>query len=264
MLTPESRAAIRDPLGNRMKRQYENRVRYYLPRRTYTVIRVDGKSFHSYTAPLNRPFDEDFMKDMAHTASGLIHELQGARFAFLQSDEVSFLLTDFESETTEAWFDGNVQKQSSVAASLATGWFNIFRRISGDARAAFFDARTFSIPDPIEVENYFIWRQRDAERNSLQMLAHIYYSHHELQFKKWAQIQDMLMEKGANWNDLPTAEKRGRIVTRDGWIPDDDPEGDRRDLPIFTRDRTFLRGLIPVLPGFKWDEGASDENRDSR
>lgn len=47
-------------LGDRMKR-YENSYRFYLPNRTYTIIRVDGKAFHTYTKGLNRPYDIDFI-----------------------------------------------------------------------------------------------------------------------------------------------------------------------------------------------------------
>lgn len=52
----------KDSLGDRMKDFYESRTRTFLPRRTYSIIRVDGKAFHSYTKGLYRPFDDKFIK----------------------------------------------------------------------------------------------------------------------------------------------------------------------------------------------------------
>ena len=133
--------------------------------------------------------------------------------AYTQSDEISLLLTDFETITTEAWFDGQVQKMVSVAASIATAKFNnVMHRlhIVPLDKLAFFDARAFTIPDSIEVENYFIWRQKDAMRNSLQMHAQSLYSHKELNGKSQANMHEMIHDKGENWNDLQEGFKRGR------------------------------------------------------
>ena len=106
----------KDELGNRIKENYENRTRIYLPRRTYTVIRIDGKSFGTYAKGLTRPFDQGLIEDMDETACYLCKNIQGAKFGFVQSDEISILLTDFDTFTTDAWFDGNIQKIVSVAA----------------------------------------------------------------------------------------------------------------------------------------------------
>src|ERR1700677_4286588 len=113
-----------DSLGDRMKKQYEDRWRIMLPRRTYTILRVDGKSFHTYTRGFKRPYSTQFMDVMDETAFSLCEEIMGAQFAYIQSDEISVLLTDFASPTTEAWFDGNLQKIVSVGAGIATMTFN--------------------------------------------------------------------------------------------------------------------------------------------
>src|ERR1041385_3894300 len=164
---------MRDDLGNRMKEQYENRTRYYLPRRTYTIIRIDGKAFHTYCRVTTRlkPFDDKLSSSFDRTAYDLVKEIQNARFAYTQSDEISLLLTDFATDSTEQWLDGNVQKICSVAASIATARF--YQYFAEDApglkgKYGLFDARVFTVPDPTEVENYFIWRQKDAVRNSIQ------------------------------------------------------------------------------------------------
>ncbi len=168
---------MKDAIGDRMKQYYEDRTRAFLPRRTYTIIRLDGKAFHTYTKGLIRPFDEQLMNDMDETACFLCKNIQGAKFAFVQSDEISILLTDFEELTTDAWFDGNIQKIVSVSASLGTAKFNELR----PNKLAFFDSRVFTIPSNIEVENYFIWRQQDFTRNSIYTVAKSLYSHKQLE-----------------------------------------------------------------------------------
>lgn len=81
-------------------------------------------------------------------------------------------------------------------------------------KGAMFDARCFNIPKE-EVTNLVYWRQLDASRNSIQMVGQANFSHKELQNKSCNDIQDMLMtQKGINWNDLPTYQKRGSCCVR--------------------------------------------------
>lgn len=231
-----------DAIGDRMKAQYEDRTRSYLPRRTYTIVRVDGKAFHSFTRHMKRPYDQDLMTAFDNTSARMLKELMGAEFAYTQSDEISFLLTDFAKPNTEAWFDGNLQKIVSIAASMATVYFNT--EMGGTH--AMFDARAFTIPDYIEVENYFIWRQQDAVRNSILMLAQNYYSPKEMHGQNCSVLQDMIHAKGDNWNDHPVRFKRGGFVYYDRTIQPY-PAWVTAECPIFTSDsgRPFLRGLIP-------------------
>lgn len=278
---------MKDELGDRMKAQYEDRTRFFLPRRTYAIIRVDGKAFHTLTKGFQKPFDKTLMEIMDNTAIAMCEEIQGARFAYVQSDEISILLTDFASIQTNAWFDGNVQKMCSVAASCATLAFNRELTLKNGGPAfgykAMFDARVFTIPDPIEVENYFIWRQNDATRNSIQMAARAIYSHKELEGKNVSQLQELIHQKGINWNNYNSGEKRGRCIVkrvmnkggeylghqsgqakapetviRHEWTSLDGtlvpPEGlntadsmPANETPIFTQDREFLRKMIPII-----------------
>lgn len=235
----------KDSLGDRMKEFYENRTRNFLPRRTYTIIRVDGKAFHSYTRGLVRPFDEKLVNDMDETACYMCKNIQGAKFAFVQSDEISILLTDFEGLTTDAWFDGNIQKMASISASLATAKFNELR----PNKIALFDSRVFTIPSDIEVENYFIWRQKDTTRNSISSVAQSMFSHRELENKNTDQMQEMCFQKGVNWNDFSAKLKRGRLIVKQDY----EKEGTTRskwvsvEPPIFTQEREMLKVLIPKL-----------------
>ena len=253
---------MKDSLGTRMKEYYENRTRIFLPRRTYTIIRVDGKAFHSYTKGLKRPFDMDLTEDIDKTAIYMCNNIQGAKFAFVQSDEISILMTDFDNIKTDAWFDGNIQKISSISASLATAKFNQLRflrnaEISGyeyeewidisNCKLAHFDSRVFMIPEKTEVQNYFIWRQQDTVRNSISSVAQSLFSHKELKNKNTDEMQDMCFSKGVNWNDFPTKLKRGRLIvkeyyerdgaTRSRWIS--------IEPPIFTQIKETLFDLIP-------------------
>lgn len=232
-----------DSLGDRMKAFYEDRTRYVLPRRTYTIIRVDGKAFHTYTRGMARPFDAGFMASMDATALGMCEETQNARMAYVQSDEISLVLADFAELNTDAWFDGNVQKMASVASSIATA---VFAENSTMLRGQFprFDGRVFTIPSAVEVENYLIWRQQDATRNSIQMAAQAQFSHKDMHQLNTKMLQEKLFqERGINWNDYPTGFRRGRCIVRaeSGWDVDTAP-------PIFTADRAYLSCITPPPP----------------
>lgn len=236
---------MKDAIGERMKSQYEDRTRFYLPRRTYTILRVDGKAFHSYCRKMERPYDRRFMYVMDTVASEMLQEIMGAEFAYTQSDEISFLLTDFAKPSTEAWFDGNIQKMASVAAGLATGFFNALM-LDDAATIGTFDARVFTIPDYVEVENYFIWRQQDAVRNSILMLAQHYYSPKEMHGKSCSVLQEMIHQKGDNWNNHPARFKRGGMI----WYNRETkpyPSWQIDEAPIFTgkSERQQFAALIP-------------------
>lgn len=203
-------------LGDRMKR-HEATYRALLPRRTYTVLRVDGRAFHNYLRGAQRPYDEQFMADMDHAAEALCTEISGAVFAYTQSDEISVLVTDFAAAGTQPWFGGVVAKWTSIAASIATAELNARR----PGQRALFDARVFTLADPLEVANYFLWRQRDAVRNSISMAAQARFSHRQLHGVNTGRMQELLWsEHGINWNDYPDGFKRGRTTVRETGIRD--------------------------------------------
>jgi len=261
---------VKDPLGTRIKENYENRSRQYLPRRTYTIIRLDGCHWHTYTKQFNRPFDSDLISDLNSAVIASMAHIQGAVFAYVQSDEVSILLTDFATIQTNAWFDGNIQKISSVSASILTAEFNRVRisnliREYMDQRdypddfdinkqMATFDSRCFSIPDRTEVMNYFIWRNQDCSRNSLSMVAQSHFSPKELHGKGKADIHEMLNSKGINWaTDYPEDHKNGRLIVKTS-IQDPTTSIVRNSWKLqpawkFTEDMDRLLNMIPINPG---------------
>lgn len=200
-------------LGDRMKR-YETVTRAVLPRRTSTMIRVDGRSFHTYLRGSAKPYDYTFMDAMDAVAQKLCEEISGAQFAFVQSDEISILVSDFGTKNTEPWFGGVVQKMASISASIASVQLS---RIYAEREPAVFDSRVFTIPDPSEVAAYFIWRQRDCVKNSIAMAAQAVFSHKELHGANTSQMQDKLWkERGVNWNDYVPGAKRGRVIVKTG------------------------------------------------
>ena len=257
-------------LYQRMKRYYEDTYRIYLTRRTPVIIRLDGCHFRTLTKYFKKPFDPLFIKTMQKTTKYLCENIQNCKLGYVQSDEISLVLCDYENLDTESWFGNNLNKILSVSASMATLAFNKFfglnvihtmydnhintgNLVDADktdeydfAKMAYFkndkikdatfDSRAFNLPIE-EVCNYFICRQQDATRNSIQGFGQKYFSHKELHRKSCNQIQDMLMtEKGINWNDIPTTLKRGSCCVKtesSRWKIDN-------DIPIFTSDRDYI------------------------
>lgn len=197
-------------LGDRMK-GYEAVHRAILPRRTYTLLRLDIRAAHTYLRGAQRPFDEQFMADMDAVAEAVCAEISGTVFAYTQSDEISLLITDFATIQTQPWFGGVVAKQVSISAALATAVLNERR----PGKRALFDSRVFTIADPVEVGNYFLWRQRDAVRNSISMAAQAHFPHKRLHGLNGDHMQELLFtEADINWNDYPAGCKRGRVTLR--------------------------------------------------
>ena len=231
-------------LDIRMK-DYEKITDQKLIRRLPVIIRLDGRSFHTFTRGFRKPFDDILIDTMQQTALYMCQNVQNCVLAYTQSDEISLLLIDYKDFDTRPWFGNRVQKMCSIVASMATMAFNNFfesnvakeNRIFTDEwldngdfnpkykdkelnklwlthkraseKGAMFDSRCFNLSKD-EVTNYFFWRQQDASRNSIQMVGQANFSHKELQNKSCNQIQDMLMEqKGINWNDFPVYQKRG-------------------------------------------------------
>ena len=269
-------------LANRMK-EYEKRNQYYLQKRTPVAIRVDGRSFHTFTKGFKRPFDDILMKSMQETAKYMCENIQGAKLAYVQSDEITIILVDYDTLETDCWFNYRTDKLCSIAASMVTMAFNKYftknvedfiqdcatdyetQGLCGEGtvefelcktyqkaldKGAMFDARVFNIPKE-EVTNYIYWRQLDASRNSIQMVGQANFSHKELHCKTCNNIQDMLMEqKGINWNDFPAYQKRGACVIKEEYYPE--PVKGYEDCEINALDvrtRWIINKDIPIFKG---------------
>jgi tRNA(His) 5'-end guanylyltransferase len=236
-----------DQFGDRMK-NYENAYRTKLPKRLPVLIRIDGSHFHTYTKGMKKPFDQDLAEAFWETCQYLAKNIAGCKVVYHQSDEISLLLTNYDKLTTESWFDNNIQKMVSVSASMATAKFNEVMRIKyPNKELATFDARVWILP-PDEVCNYFLWRQQDASKNSVSMVAQANFNHKELQGLNGSQMQDKLMlEKNLNWNDLPVWQKRGICITKQYYLKNDVQRSEwavDHETPIFSQDRTFINQYV--------------------
>lgn len=207
-------------LGDRMKK-YENVQKQNLMPRMPAIIRIDGKAFHTWTKGLNRPFDENMVLWMAYTTQYLVENIQNAVFGYCQSDEISILLRDYDTYETQQWFDGNIQKITSVSASMATAQFNhMVSQSDVDMPLALFDSRVFTLSTD-EVTNYFIWRQRDCLRNSVSALARKVLGHKQMQgLKRGDMIKQMMEQKNVNWYELPMHFRNGIAFNRKNDKPD--------------------------------------------
>lgn len=254
-------------LGDRMKNGYENPYRLYLPINFPVIIRLDGCHFHSFTRGFDKPFDKLFVGVMQSTLLDLCSQIPGCKFGYAQSDEISLLLTNNDTYKTQPWFDNNIQKITSVSASMCSVIFNAnfgdnvdfllktkqiteydYAKLQEKVDTAFFDSRVFVLPD-YEVNNYFIWRQQDCTRNSILSVAQSLYSAKQIKGINTKALQDkMLQEKDINWNDYPIPLKRGTgcvkkpymsgEVVRNRWELD-------LNIPIFSQDVTYINKLIP-------------------
>ena len=270
---------VHDDLGNRMKTFYEQIPKTKLMRRTPVICRIDGKAFHTYTRGFQKPFDEVLIKTMQETTKYLCENVQGCVLGYTQSDEISLVLVDYKRFETSAWFDYEIQKMCSIAASMATMAFNKFFENNVDdyrfskwdgvskyeegteeyiktllkavEKGAMFDARVFNIPKE-EVTNCIYWRQLDASRNSIQMVGQANFSHKELQNKSCNDIQDMLvLQKNINWNDFPTYQKRGTCVVRNKIVVESDGITETAILRDITKSENewIIDKDIPIFKG---------------
>lgn len=237
----------KDSLGDRMK-AYETIPRARLVPKMPVLLRLDGKAFHTLTRGMEKPADPFFQTAMWETAKALCTEIQGCQIAYVQSDEITLLLVDYQTIKTQGWFDYEVQKMCSIAGSLASVAFT-----QALGKRGLFDCRAWNLP-AAEVVNCFIWRQQDATRNSISGLAQAHFSHKELHGKSTSVMQEMLHGKGINWNDCPIPQKRGVCVVKESYdMSGPDGEGVQRtrwvldsEIPIFTQDRAYLQRFVDV------------------
>lgn len=263
-----------DKLGMRMKEFYEAVPKARLMRRTPVAIRIDGKAFHTFTRGFNKPFDHILGTAMQETMRYLCQNIQGCVLGYTQSDEITLILVDYKRLNSSAWFDYEVQKMCSVAASMATMAFNkafdalvldeetcwktglipqdveiqqkhqeyMRALITAKSKGAMFDARCFNIPKE-EVTNLIYWRQSDAIRNSIQMVGQANFSHKELQGKSCIQIKKMLSDIGIEWDSYPISYQRGSCCIKTQ-VQDVTPDGIE-----YIRSEWIIEKHIPVFVG---------------
>lgn len=233
-----------DELGKRIKENYEYQTtQRYLMKGLPVYCRIDMRAGHTFCRGLAKPWSLEYVETMQEVTKFLVEETH-AQLGYVQSDEISLCWLDID----KAPFDGKLHKLESVLASLATSKFvNYITEkyiitddfVNGDMDSLLvtsrlqdeynswkllyekcqkiipsFDCRVFQLPNEMELANTFIWREIDAVRNSVSMLAQANFSHKELQGKDRKAMLTMLEEKGIRWNELPDDLKRGAYFKR--------------------------------------------------
>jgi len=265
----------KDSLGDRIK-SYEGQEsdRRFIPLLPICA-RLDGKSFHHFTEGMRRPYDEIFSRLMIETTKYMVEETN-AKIGYTQSDEISLIFYSDSSES-QVFFDGRIQKMTSVLASMCSVYFNTLIRsglFESKSRMEFkhnskgeldnhnlwiqkammlpvFDCRVWMVPNQIEACNTLLWREQDATKNSISMAASEFYSDKELYCKNGSEKQEMLFKKGVNFNDYPAFFKRGtyvqrRIVTKKFTMEELDklpPKHEARKNPDLMVERTEIKEI---------------------
>lgn len=244
------------PLGDRM-RGYEDLWRAAVPAKAYTILRVDGRAFHTLTRHMTKPFDPLFMQAMDAAAAALCEQVQGCQFAYLQSDEISLLLTDFGS-MAQPWFGGVIPKMVSISAVAASHAFN--QCLSPQAKPGQFDSRVFTVPTRDEAINYFLWRQADCHRNAVSMVAEAQFPSRQLLGKTVNERHAMLAGQGVAYESHPAGARLGRVAVKVAeqaavtYTRKDN--GEQRTVPV-----TRHRWQVAPAPWFDWDQAGFLQTR---
>jgi tRNA(His) 5'-end guanylyltransferase len=205
----------KDNFGDRMKMYESQTCGIKLIPRIPVVARLDGKGFSKFTKGLKRPYDERLSNLMIETVKYLVKETN-ANCGYTQSDEITLMWYTDKIESS-IYFDGRLFKMLSDLSAMASVYFN--RRLveflpEKADKMPRFDSRVYNVPTLDEAVNSFLWREQDATKNSISMAAQAFYSHGELMNKSGSDKQEMLFQKGINWNDYPVFFKRGTYVQR--------------------------------------------------
>jgi tRNA(His) 5'-end guanylyltransferase len=206
----------KDALGDRMKLYEMTEAGRRLMPLLAVLARIDGRGFSGFTRRLERPYDKRLSDLMIETTRWLVEQTV-ACMGYTQSDEIS-LTWYADNMASQIFFDGRIQKMVSQLAALATVKFNsllpTFLPAEYAKKLPTFDARVWNVPNLVEGANVFLWREQDATKNSISMAARAHFSQKSLMKKNSAEMQEMLWQKGVNWNDYPAFFKRGTFVQR--------------------------------------------------
>jgi tRNA(His) guanylyltransferase len=205
-----------DDLGDRMKSYEQPSTGRKAFKGQPIVARLDGKSFHTFTKGLGRPYDDRLSELMVATTMALVDRYQ-ADVGYTQSDEITLIWSSNPEDKGELNFDGRFQKIESLSAAYATAFFNsklpeyLPEKVG---QLPIFDCRAYVVPNLQEAYHALLWRQQDATKNAISMAAQSFYKQSELNGKNSTELQEMIFQKGKNFNDYPFFFKRGTFVRR--------------------------------------------------
>lgn len=206
----------KDTLGDRMKEfeQVEAGRRLEYP----VCIRLDGRSFSTFTRGLKRPYDTRLSRLMIDLTKALVEET-GAVIGYTQSDEISLVLIG--PKDADGYFGRKSQKLVSITAAFAAAFFA--RELSRKpvrieeryGHTPLFDSRAWSVPTVEDAAAVLLWRELDARKNAVSMAASSFFSHGQLLGKNTDKKLIMLRDNHAIcFDDYPVFFRRGTYIRR--------------------------------------------------
>ena len=223
----------------------------------YAAIRVDGKNFSAYTRAQGYavPYDLGFMRTMDGVARNLLQFIDGACFAYVQSDEVSVVFKPTgPPEDRQWWFGGKIQKLVSLAGAKASTSFLSSDSLFDETSSfdVLFDARALSLESEEDAEQYLRWRRFDAQKNSISMAASTLFTERELHGVSSRDRAEML--QGTELERLPDGFFNGRLHYRTkrlgtAWNPKlgGEVEVERTELTSAPATRETVENVVPSL-----------------
>ena len=237
---------------------YRSLTDYKLLPNSYVLVMLDGRSFSNLIKnKFEKPFDESFIDMMNQTAQYVCENVEGTKFAYVQSDEISLVLTDFDTPTTDSFFGYRLCKLTSLIASIATAKFNrlmIKYRLEkgmginpGDvidnSPLYQFDCKVWNVPNLNDVYAWFLYRQIDCVRNSKQQAAQSYIPHKELMNLNTDKQINLLFEKeNIDWNQYSADKKYGRFISKHKVIMNNIDTGD-----VYYRHKWLVQPAFPLM-----------------
>lgn len=209
----------KDEFGNRMKGYEKEFTELRVEPSEILCVRLDGKGFSKFTKGFIKPFDDRMTKSMVQTAEVLVKETN-AQVAYTQSDEISLIYT-LGDKASEHIFGGKTSKINSILAAMATAHFNRFiaenaPEVMSNKGLAYFDCRSFGVPNEVEASNVILWRNQDARKNSISCMMRWTCGHKAMHNMSGEQMKEfMLNEKGVDWAELPNKWKYGVFSKRE-------------------------------------------------
>lgn len=243
-------------LGDRMK-QYEKKFRTFISKKENIIIRLDGHHFSKFTKGFRKPFDEILTQTMIDVTKDLFNEFS-CSFAYTQSDEITLIIP----KTNEMILGGNIQKIVSLSSGFCSTKFNNYLKINLEKSKdilnekfynfienkigkAWFDSRVFGIEDDAEVFNAFLFRARDAERNSISMLGYANFSHKEMLNINSKEKKELLLTKNISWDSLDDGLKYGFCFKKEQYLKDKNVI--RTRIKMFSKRFCFTQENVELL-----------------
>jgi len=203
-----------DSLGDTMKAFEAVETSRAAARGEPIIVRVDGAGFSKFTSCLQKPFDERLHRAMVAATRKVVEDFK-CRIGYTQSDEATFVLWEPEGELL---FGGKHQKIATRFAAKFTAAFilqalELFPE-AVERQVPEFDGRSHALPVPEYAAKNVFWRETDARKNAVSMLAQSVFPQSVLQGRSSQEMKAMLAEAGYDFYAQPESFRRGTFVRR--------------------------------------------------